>query len=72
MTSATQTKKVDSHLYGELRIAKEHHEAKIHVVLLMTVKKRQARIIRHELNIYLRFAGNENGVFEDTVRFAAS
>jgi hypothetical protein len=55
--------------WDELRITKEHHKTLVHVILLMTVKKRQSRIVRRKLHVHLFAGGHEHRVFQNAVRF---
>ena len=55
--------------HSQLRIAKEHHEAGIHVVLLVTMKERQTGIVGCELHLDLGAGINQDGVFDDPVGF---
>src|SRR5271154_7052604 len=51
-----------------LCIAEEHHEPHIHVVLLVTVKQRNAGIVGRELYINLGSRLNQHHIFDDPAR----
>jgi len=46
-----------------LHIVKQRHKSKIHVQLLVTVKQRQARIIRYEIHFRRLVAAQHQHVF---------
>jgi hypothetical protein len=50
-------------MHSQLRILKQHHEAGIHVVLLVTVKERRPGIVGGELHLKLGIRIHQNGVF---------
>ena len=47
------------------RILKQRHEPEIHVQLLVTVKKRSPRIVRHEIKLQLLKSAEHHDVFQD-------
>ena len=49
----------------QLSITKEHHEAEIHVVLLMAVEQRKAWVVGGELNDGFSAGINEDRIFVD-------
>ena len=54
-------------MHSQLRILKEHHEACIHVVLLVAVEERRPGIVGDELYLHLGTCIHQDGVFQDTV-----
>src|SRR5580692_7353871 len=50
----------------ELHVLEERHEAEIHMQLLMAVKQREPRIIRHEIDLHLLIPANHDHVLDDS------
>jgi len=55
-------------LPNSLDVFEQGHEAEIHVQLLMTVKQREAGIIRNKIDLHLLVAANHDDILDDTGR----
>ena len=58
-----------ANMHSQLRIPKEHHEARIHVVLLVAVEERRTGIVGRELYLHLGTRIQQDGVFQDALGF---